>query len=351
MRAVRTLVLVAGSGRSGTSLFSGILQRLGYTVPEPEVPADETNPRGFAESQWVVDFHTRLLREARVQTADARPAAWAEMARVGLDEETRGALRAWLAEQFSASDHLIVKDPRLSWFLPLWRHCAGDIGAEASFVTMLRHPAAVIDSKTRWYGGAQGEAGRCAGWVNQTLFTERATRESRRAFVRYDDLLEDWTQTVARAGRVLDLSLVRDAPATAMRDVHAFVDRSLSRSRPDWGEQRLPGPLRAQADEVWEHVSRLADESVTLADAAAIAERLDGVRAAYVDFYAEAEAVAQSSIAAARRSGAAAARRPASGLPRPVLWLIRRVPVRWRKRVPTRVRHGVVRALRSAPAR
>ena len=60
-------------------------------------------------------------------------------------------------------------------------------------MTMLRHPAAVIDSKTRWYGGAQGEAGRAAGWINQTLFTERATRESPRAFVRYDDLLEDWT--------------------------------------------------------------------------------------------------------------------------------------------------------------
>jgi hypothetical protein len=348
---MRTLVLVAGSGRSGTSLLSGILQRLGYTVPAPEVPADASNPRGFAESQWVVDFHTELLRRARVQTADARPAAWAEMARAGLDQGTRERLRAWLAAQFAVADDVIVKDPRLSWCLSLWRACAEDAGAEAKFVTMLRHPAAVIDSKTRWYGGPQGEAGRAAGWVNQTLFTERATRESPRVFLRYDDLLEDWTQTVARAGRVLDLAPVRDAPAAAIRDVHGFVDRSLSRSSTDWNGQRLPAPLRAQADEVWQLVSQLADEAVTLDAAAAIGERLDAVRGAYVGFYAEAEAVAQSSIAAARRAGAATGRRPASGLPRPVLWVIRRVPAQWRKRVPTRVRHGVVRALRSAPAR
>ena len=82
-------MLVAGSGRSGTSLFAGIMKRLGYTVPGPEVPADETNPRGFAESQWVVDFHTRLLRRAGVQTADARPSAWAQAARVGLDARWR----------------------------------------------------------------------------------------------------------------------------------------------------------------------------------------------------------------------------------------------------------------------
>ena len=129
----RTLVLVAGSGRSGTSLFSGILQRLGYTVPAPEVPADASNPRGFAESQWVVDFHTGLLRRRRVQTADARPAAWAEMARVGLDEPTRAQpARPGSPRSSPATMHLIVKDPRLSWFLPLWRTCAGDVGAEAS---------------------------------------------------------------------------------------------------------------------------------------------------------------------------------------------------------------------------
>jgi hypothetical protein len=343
----RTLVLVAGSGRSGTSLFTGILQRLGYTVPKPEVPADATNPRGFAESQWVVDFHARLLRDARVQTADARPAAWAEMARVILDDATRDELRAWLGEQFARGDDVIVKDPRLSWFLPLWRSCALDLGAQARFVTMLRHPAAVIESKTRWYGGGPGEAGRAAGWINQTLYTERATRESPRAFVHYEDLLEDWTRTVARVGQALDLALVRDAPAGALRDVHAFVDRSLSRSRPEWGDQRLPGPLRAQADEVWELVSGLAADPTT----DATAERLDAVRAAYAGFYAEAEAVAQSSIAAARRSGAKAARAAAGGLPLPALWLIRRVPPRWRRRVPAGVRHGLVRALRSAPAR
>ena len=346
----RTLVLVAGSGRSGTSLFSGILQRLGYTVPTPEVPADDTNPRGFAESQWVVDFHTRLLSRARVQTADARPAAWADMARVGLDGATRSDLREWLAAQFADHDHLIVKDPRLSWFLPLWRSCAGEVGADAAFVTMLRHPAAVIESKTRWYGGGQGEAGRAAGWVNQTLFTERATRDSRRVFVHYEDLLEDWPRTVARVGRLLDLELVRDAPAAALRDVHGFVDRTLSRSRPEWVDQRLPGPLRAQADDVWELMSRLATEATPSDATGAIGARLDDVRAAYVDFYAEAEAVAQSSIAAARRSAARAA--PAAGrLPGPMLWLIRRLPVRWRRRVPTRVRHRLVRALRSAPAR
>ena len=336
----RSLVLVAGSGRSGTSLFSGIMKRLGYTVPGPEVPADETNPRGFAESQWVVDFHTRLLRRAGVQLADARPSAWARTARVGLEPAVVAELRGWLAGQLSLSGHLIVKDPRISWFAPLWRRCAGELDAAPRFVTMLRHPAAVIESKQRWYGGRQGDISRAAGWLNQTLFTERATRESPRVFVRYDDLLEDWTNAVSSAAEALDLGLVRSASPTAMRTVHEFVDQGLRRSQGDWERLALPESLRVQAEEVWQLVCRLAGDDD--GDPREIRVRLDDVRGAYIDLYAEAEAFAHSSIAAAR--GAVAGHERPAPRRRDVA-----DPARARqlpRRVPPRVRARVVRSLR-----
>jgi hypothetical protein len=339
--AQRSLVIVAGSGRSGTSLFSGILQRLGFHVPQPEVPADATNPRGFAESQWVVDFHTRLLRAARVQVSDARPAAWALTAEAALDDPVRSELRRWLARQFGDADALIVKDPRLSWFLPLWRSCAQELGVAPRFVTMLRHPAAVVDSKQRWYGDWQGDVARTAGWVQQTLYTERATRDSPRVFVHYEDLLEDWPRVVVRVGDALDLAVIRDAPATAMRDVHGFVDRTLSRSRAEWDDgMKIPAALRGQADEVWELVSSLASDP-----GVDVAPRLDALRAAYVDLYAEAEAIAQSSIAAAAKGRAPA---PAARMPAPALRIVRRVPPRYRHSVPLAWRVRMARVLARA---
>ena len=107
----RTLMLVVGSGRSGTSLFTGIMQRLGFHVPQPEVTADSTNPRGFAEPKWVVDFHTALLGRAGVQVADARPSAWAQTARVAMDDDVRRKLREWLAAEFAKSDNVRHQGP------------------------------------------------------------------------------------------------------------------------------------------------------------------------------------------------------------------------------------------------
>ena len=335
----RTLIIVAGSGRSGTSLFAGILQRLGFHVPQPEVPADPTNPRGFAESQWVVGFHTRLLRRAHVQASDARPAAWALTAGACLDGTVREELRTWLERQFDVCDDVVVKDPRLLWFLPLWRQCADDAGSTARFVTMLRHPGAVVDSKQRWYGGGQGEIGRAAGWVSQSLFAERATRDARRAFVRYEDLLEDWVREIGRVGEALDLAVVRHALAGRLRDVHGFVDHGLSRSRPGWGEVELPARLRAQADAVWEHLCTLADGDGT----PEVTAELDRQREDFLALYAEAEALAHSSVAAARMASRAQAAAPAPG----ALRLARRVPRRYRDAVPLRWRVQIYRTLRA----
>jgi hypothetical protein len=336
----RSLVLVAGPGRSGTSLFTGIMQRLGFHVPQPEVAADATNPRGFGESLWAVDFHGHLLKAARVHMSDARPAAWAQTAQVALSPSVQRQLRRWLKKQFNEADDLIIKDPRLSWFLPLWRRCAEDVGAAPRFVTVLRHPAAVIDSKQRSYGSWQGDVSRAASWLNQMLFTERATRDAPRVFVRYDDLLLDWTRVVGRVADALDLAVIRDAPVASMRRAHEYVDQSLSRSRASWDEVKIPAALREQADSVWKLVSPLADDDEP--DLQAITEKLEAARAAYISLYTEAEGIAQSSILEARRGRKSA---PDNG----VVWLVKKVPDRYRRKVPPQWRRAVARVLYRNP--
>jgi hypothetical protein len=312
----RRVVFVVGSGRSGTSTMAGALQALGMHVPQPEVTADETNPKGFAESKWVVDLHTELLQRSHVQVSDARPGAWFETGKASASGITRARLTDWLGPQFTearvvdgvevpAIDELVVKDPRLAWFLGLWKSAALRTDAQPSYVTMLRHVTEVVGSKKRYYapgqtGSAFSEVQRTAAWVNMMLHTERATREGRRAFVRYDDLLTDWTVPVFRLGQDLDLEAVKSASANSIRAVHQFIDPDLKRVQTTWDDVEVPARLREIAEETWRGLSRLAEPGGDTPDAHAL---LDEVRESYVGFYDEAEAVAQSSVVAARREG------------------------------------------------
>jgi hypothetical protein len=323
LRGPRRLVLVVGVGRSGTSLMSGMLGHLGFSIPQPEVKADDTNPRGFGEPRWVVDFHTRLLRSHRVTVNDARPAAWETMDAIADEPDVQAELRDWLSAQLRQADALVVKDPRTVWFLPLWMRSASQLGVDPSFVTMLRHPAEVVTSARKSYGDTLTTASRAAAWTNIILQTERATRTARRAFVAYEELLADWPPQIRRLGTLVGSEELSTLERSDHPAVDGFVDPTLHRNRVSWDDVDVPEPLRDLAEGVWADLLELARPDP---DASAAA-RLDAARTAYAQLYLEAEAIAQSSVMAARRR-----RKPA---PPPTLRarIARRVPARYRQRI------------------
>jgi len=311
------LLLVAGSGRSGTSLFSSVVGNLGFHVPKPWVKADDSNPRGFGEPQWVVDRHMKLLRQANVQASDARPTAWADAAKLCLDEQVGAEVRLWLQEQFSGHDQVLIKDPRLLWFLPLWRRVGEELDATVHVVTMLRHPAEVVRSKLHWYQYmGLFDANRAAGWLNTMLFTERATRDYRRAFVRFEDLLEDWTQPIARVSRQLGIPTLVNARAREQLSADNLVDSSLHRSKATWEDLDVPKGLIYLTEQVWEDLLSLANPEADGGEA--VLDRLDGYREEYVSYYRTAEHVAQSTTLAAtwpqlqKKSSRSVATKPAA---------------------------------------
>jgi hypothetical protein len=345
------LVLVAGVGRSGTSLFTTLLSTAGFHVPQPEVTADSTNPKGFGEPAWVVDFHGRLLRARRVSVWDSRPAAWEQTSAAVDDRAALDELRSWLKVQLVGRSAVVVKDPRIGWFLPLWERAAEEVGADVSFASMLRHPAEAVGSAMTWYGDWQSPASRAVSWVNIMLETEYATRGRRRVFVRYDDLLKSWRDEVARAADALDLPQLRDLPPETAAAIDELVDPSLHRQREGFADLGVPPLVRQVAEPVWEELVALTEPGEGGAE---VRSALDASRAAYHAFYADVEAIAQSSLHALRpesSAGAAATsrvsrpgNRPAAGgggadavirlaerfVPRR---LLRKVPPVWRARL------------------
>ncbi|QZY30051.1 sulfotransferase family protein [Nocardioides coralli] len=308
------VVVVAGSGRSGTSTIAGVLKLVGLRIPPPEIPGNRTNPRGFFEPRWAVDLQTRLLRRASVVLTDSRPAAFADAAEVAGGDDVHGEVTGWLAEHTADGQDLVVKDPRSSWFLPMWARAAEAAGAEPAFLTMLRHPAEVVGSKDKYYKGLNAgetmrhaQTTRVASWLNVALFTEDGTREARRTFVLYNDLLDDWRAVVDRVVAELDLRSAEVSPEAAA-EVDDFVDPDLRRVRTSWSDIDCPDEVREMAQEVWDLLVVLARSGGH--DAAAQA-RLDEIRARYVTLYTDAEALAQSSAEHARRAGHRQGRRKA----------------------------------------
>ena len=288
-------VLITGSGRSGTSSVAGTLKRLGLHIPQPEVEADEKNPRGYYEPAWLAALLKNFMDPIPVRTIDSRPHASqvAMEALAGTDIEDR--LREWLGGLLDYPQ-VAIKDTRAYWVYDVFVRLADELGAELTSLTMLRHPTEVVRSRDTAYLSGQSrqfrrerETTNVAAWMNAAFETERVTRHHGRAFVRYPDLRSDWREAMTRAGKQLGLTYNADLASGEHHPVDDFIDVGLFRSRVTWDDIDVAPVLKAMADQVWDAMNALVD-SPHVEQAIAELERL---RAEYVDLYDFAVAMAQ----------------------------------------------------------
>lgn len=309
------LVLITGTGRSGTSTMSGTLHHLGLHVPGPYLGANDSNPKGFFESSWSVKFHKRITGAAGINDFDSRPAAFAR-AQAAITDDRRAELVAFLTKHAAESDQVVVKDPRSVWAQRLWREAAAEAGLEIRYISMLRHPAEVIGSRTTYYASQDDESKRrryetfnVARWINNSLLSERETRGERRAFVKYTDLLEDWRPVLARLSDELglryDASLAPDVP----NPVDEFIDPGLRRHAVTWEDLQVPTELQDVAQQVWDDLMVLGDHAGV--DEAASAD-LGAQEERYVRIFDDASAIShdavEEAVREAREEGARKAR-------------------------------------------
>jgi hypothetical protein len=296
----RRFVLVTGAGRSGTSTVAGALNYLGLHVPRPVLATNKSNPRGFFESFWAIQFHRRIMEQANIDTVDARPEA-VEKIRQVLRPEHQQEVEEWLAGESERAPQVVVKDPRSAWMPGLWASAAAGVGLQPGFLTMLRHPAEVVGSRATYYAKGDAEAVRnyqvtnIARWVNANLITERQTRGRPRVFLRYFDLIEDWRNAMSLVGEGLELTYNSDLRADTSHSVDDFIDAGLRRHQVTWDELAMPHELQALAEDTWRACSVLADKHGQNDEAEA---ELDELGARYADLFRDATAIARDVAAA-----------------------------------------------------
>jgi hypothetical protein len=310
----RRILIVVGPGRSGTSTVAGALAMTGLEVPGESIKGNTTNPSGFYEPRWVVDFHKEFLAATDVADLDTSPKALQRIGAATSSSEVHDRLRSWLAERLETQPRLVIKDPRAVWFHALWASTCQDLGVEPGYVTMLRHPAEVAGSRQLHYQKAQVEddrrkqVARIAGWINAALTAEQVTEGTPRNFVRYTDLVADWRSIITRIAETQHLDL-QPGVDVSPHPVDAFIDPELHRVKSDWDAVGVPSWLSELGERTWTALTALADDGDTDANRAAVAE----VRRAQAELIDTAEAMTSHERRRRERDAMKRARRQARG--------------------------------------
>lgn len=216
----RTILVILGMHRSGTSATAGVFARMGLTPPKHLMAAAPMNAAGFYESEEITSFNERLMARLGLTWFDLNemPRDWIDLLDTSWLEE--GA--ALLQSEFEDATVAILKDPRICRLLPFWMKVFERAQRKPVFACIFRPPAEVAGSMNVWanYATEYGEL----LWVRYVLEAEANSRGTQRTFLSFAELLSDWPGTIARVARELGLTL------EWTEDAHAEVDDFLSES-------------------------------------------------------------------------------------------------------------------------
>jgi GT2 family glycosyltransferase len=226
--AVRVAVLVLGMHRSGTSALTRILNLAGVELGSKLLSASGDNAAGFWEHRDIVLVHERLLASLGASWDDTTPIS-AERLRSEEVRPFREELLAILRRDFWETKRWGLKDPRLCRLLPLWLEILREFGSDPRFVLICRDPREVAASLARRNGFSEAKSHLL--WLDHCLSAERASRDHRRVFVTYEQLLSDWRWSIEHVLRGLGLS---DVDMMEMAEgVEAFLDPTLRHHHSD----------------------------------------------------------------------------------------------------------------------
>ncbi len=224
------VIIITGSGRSGTSAVAQALHISGVPVGHDLIEADEGNPEGYFEERGVVRVNDAILNAAGNRAwfnemTRAQVIAASEEYAPLMRELLHGATPAW-------------KDPRFSWTLEAWMRLMPE---RPRVIVCLRSPDEVIASTLRYYGlaGEEPEGAVAHEWRCE-----------------YERLLEIIDEYALDAVPVEFAELHND-PELAIEPVARFVGRSLDASGVRRALRHHRAAVRDDLRDVYERVRAL----------------------------------------------------------------------------------------------
>ena len=269
----RVAILVAGMHRSGTSALTRMLGSLGCDLPGTLMAPNEYNERGYWESEPVSALNDALLESAGSAWDDwepFNPAWYASPVAAGF----RDGACAVLEQEFQDSRMFVLKDPRVARLLPFWLEVLADFGADTRVAVPVRNPVEVVRS-LQVRDVIDPSVGHLL-WLRHVLDAEAGSRDRRRAFVRFEDLLHDWPKVADTMAHELQLSWPRQSTAARM-EIEERLDSSERHQVAEDAAVLESGQVSAWVSSTFEIVDRWAHGNVDKSDRAS----LDAIRSAF----------------------------------------------------------------------
>lgn len=217
--ARRTCIMVLGMHRSGTSALTRAISLLGAELPKDLLGANPTNPTGHWEPLKLIELHDQMLAEAGSRWDDWRSFDLGDLSKARA-QFYRVEIARLIDEEYSDASLLVLKEPRISRFVPLYASIFKSMKIDLQYVLASRNPLAVVASLGKRDRSTSGFGALL--WLRHELEAERSTRGAPRVFVSYEAMMRSWRPTLDKITAALSVAWPR-AVEEAASEIDAYI--------------------------------------------------------------------------------------------------------------------------------
>ncbi len=210
-----TGIFILNVARSGSSVLAGVLDKLGVYGGSDLVKPNIFNPKGFYESEDIINIHGAIGRvwdklDPSRTNLMGPPENWHTSGEIA---EVKNKLRNLLKISYLTKELWYLKEPMLMRLLPLYYDLQEELGFDIKVCFMYRHPLEVAYSMHDY--NRQDINANVFSWIKYNLEAEIASRKSLRTFIGFDSILSDWRSSVNKMKKSLNINI------QLTNDVHA----------------------------------------------------------------------------------------------------------------------------------
>ncbi len=217
--ARRTCIMVLGMHRSGTSALTRAISLLGAELPKDLLGANPTNPTGHWEPLKLIELHDQMLAEAGSRWDDWRSFDLGDLSKARA-QFYRVEIARLIDEEYGDASLLVLKEPRISRFVPLYASIFKSMKIDVQYVLASRNPLAVVASLGKRDRSTPGFGALL--WLRHELEAERSTRGAPRVFVSYEAMMRSWRPTLDKITAALSAAWPR-AVEEAASEIDAYI--------------------------------------------------------------------------------------------------------------------------------
>ena len=249
----RTVLLIFGMHRSGTSAFAGLLKESGIPMGKALMKPAFDNPRGFYEDERVVAFNEQILNilGQSWETIAAMPANWMNIQQV---QDLQKEATEFIQIAFNKLPLFALKDPRFSLTFPFWQAIFQKLNINTKQYILVRHPYEVAHSL--WKRNQLPKVTATALWMKYMLEAVTVIDPKNSQFISFETVVNQPQKVLQSLA-----AFVKDNLKESTTIADSFIHQGL---RHHYANQPIQEPLLQETYALFSQLTKDTDSAIEL---------------------------------------------------------------------------------------